>query len=98
MQKLNALGSSREASRTISTISCPSSKAYARRPPAVGEGTLSGAAPENLKATQRGGADAPAPFLRAPEGGGEEKINLVEALHQQYTLLRPLLGESIQLS
>ncbi len=52
-----------------------------------------------LKATQRGaGLTRQLLSFGRQKIGVEEKVNLVEALHQQYTLLRPLLGESIKLS
>ena len=50
-----------------------------------------------LKATQRGAClTRQLLSFGRQKVGVEEKVNLVEALHQQYTLLRPLLGESIQ--
>jgi len=50
-----------------------------------------------LNATQRGaGLTRQLLSFGRQKVGVEEKINLVEVLHQQYTLLRPLLGESIQ--
>lgn len=52
-----------------------------------------------LKATQRGaGLTRQLLSFGRQKVGVEEKVNLIEALHQQYTLLRPLLGESIKLS
>ena len=51
-----------------------------------------------LKATQRGaGLTRQLLSFGRQKVGVEEKVNLVEAMHQQYTLLRPLLGEGIQL-
>ncbi|MFH1159150.1 MAG: ATP-binding protein [Pseudomonadota bacterium] len=100
MQKLNALGQfaggiAHDFNNILSIIEGHMHVAIRQ----LEKGTLK---PEQLQkilnATQRGaGLTRQLLSFGRQKVGVEEKVNLVEALHQQYTLLRPLLGESIRL-